>query len=169
MAELIRGRVGIVYGDLMGALTMLKGLPLTYNRDLQEDKTYLFRSLDTVKACVSAMSLMLSSAHWKSEEMKKALSGDFSNATDLADYLVNKNLSFRQAHEVVGKVVQYCLQRKLKLEDMTLTQLKEVHPAFEADVIQKIQHEAVMRARTSWGGTSPQSIEKQLELVRSWF
>lgn len=168
VAELIRGRVGIVYGDLMGALTMLKGLPLSYNRDLQEDKTYLFRSLDTVKACVSAMSLMLSTADWKKEKMKQALSGDFSNATDLADYLVNKNLSFRQAHEVVGKVVQYCLQKKMKLEDITLAELKDMHPAFESDVIQKIQHEAVMWARTSLGGTSPQALEQQLELVRPW-
>lgn len=163
VAELIRGRVGVVYGDLMGALTMMKGLPLSYNRDLQEDKTYLFRSLDTVKSCVDLMSAMLKTARWNKEKMQSALVGDFSNATDLADYLVHQGMPFRQAHEVVGKVVQYCLQRKINLEDITLSELQDIHPQFSAEVLPKIQHLQVMMARTSFGGTSPQAVKEQIQ------
>lgn len=165
VAELIRGRVGIVYADLMGALTMMKGLPLSYNRDLQEDKTYLFRSLDTVKSCVTLMIEMLKTAQWNKEKMQAALVGDFSNATDLADYLVNKGLSFRQAHEVVGRVVQYCLQKKLNLEDITLPELQSLNPLFSQEVLQKIQHLQVMMARISAGGTSPTAVTKQIEMA----
>lgn len=165
VAELIRGRVGIVYGDLMGALTMMKGLPLSYNRDLQEDKTYLFRSLDTVKSCVDLMTEMLKTAYWNKEKMQSALVGDFSNATDLADYLVRQGMSFRQAHEVIGKVVQYCLQKKLNLENITLSELQDLHPQFSADVLPQIQHLQVMMARTSFGGTSPDSVKKQIQLA----
>jgi argininosuccinate lyase len=167
VAELIRGRVGLVYGDLMGALTMLKSLPLSYNRDLQEDKTFLFRSVDTLKSCLRLMHLMLTKANWKTASMEDALDGDFSNATDLADYLVTKGQSFRVAHEVVGKIVQYCLENRKKIELLTLEELKKFSSVYEADVLALLSHQAVMNARNSRGGTSPSSVLKQIEIAKS--
>lgn len=163
VAELIRGRVGLVYGDLMGALTMLKALPLSYNRDLQEDKTLLFRSVDVLKSCLKLMHLMLTKANWKSDKMKKALAGDFSNATDLADFLVTKGLSFRQSHEVVGKIVQFCIEKSIKMENLSLSELKTFSPLFDEQMLKLLPHESVMNARTSHGGTSPASVLKQIE------
>jgi argininosuccinate lyase len=166
VAELIRGRVGLVYGDLTGALTMLKGLPLSYNRDLQEDKTFLFRSVDTVKSCLHLMKLMLDTAQWKTENMQNSLAGDFSNATDLADDLVLNGMSFRQAHEVVGQVVQYCLKNKIKLEDLSYTELNKLNPLFDEAIVGKIKHMQVMQARNSFGGTSSQAVAEQLKLAK---
>ncbi|MBI3544557.1 MAG: argininosuccinate lyase [Deltaproteobacteria bacterium] len=166
VAELIRGKVGRVNGALVGVLTTLKALPLSYNRDLQEDKTFLFEGLDTTRASVRLMSLMLSNASFKTERMAKAVEGDFSNATDLADYLVRKGLPFRQAHEVVGRAVRYCLERKLALEALTVAQLKELSPLFEADALAAIQPLAVLHARTSEGGTAPVRVKEQLAAAR---
>ena len=111
------------------------------------------------------MTEMLKTACWNKEKMQAALVGDFSNATDLADYLVRQGMSFRQAHEVVGKVVQYCLQKKLNLENITLSELQDLHPQFSAEVLPQIQHLQVMMARTSFGGTSPDSVKKQIQLA----
>ncbi|MBN8536878.1 MAG: argininosuccinate lyase [Deltaproteobacteria bacterium] len=166
VAELIRGRVGLVYGDLMGALTMMKALPLAYNRDLQEDKTFLFRSVDTLKSCLRLTHLMLTKASFKAQKMKSSLEGDFSNATDLADYLVTKGVSFRIAHEIVGKLVQYCLENKIKMEALTLPELKKTSAVFEQDVLLILSHEAVMNSRSSRGGTSPTAVAAQLELAK---
>ncbi len=165
VAELIRGRVGLVYGDLMGALTMLKALPMAYNRDLQEDKTFLFRSVDTLKSCLQLTHLMLTKAHWKTKKMESSLSGDFSNATDLADYLVTKGLSFRQAHEVVGKIVQYCLESSKKMESLTVPELKTFSDIFDQSVLAILPHKAVMNSRNSRGGTSPAAVRYQIELA----
>jgi argininosuccinate lyase len=167
VAELIRGRVGLVYGDLMGALTMLKALPLSYNRDLQEDKTLLFRSVDVLKSCLKLMHLMLTKANWKTEKMKQALAGDFSNATDLADFLVTKGLSFRQSHEVVGKIVQFCMEKSLKMESLSLPDLKLFSPLFDESMLNLLPHEAVMSARTSAGGSAPSAVLKQIERART--
>ncbi|MDZ4661392.1 MAG: argininosuccinate lyase [Pseudomonadota bacterium] len=162
MAELIRGRVGRVYGALMGALTMMKALPLSYNRDMQEDKEHLFQGLETVLSCVQMMNLMLQKTSWKTENMSKALKADFSNATDLADDLVEKGLSFREAHEVVGHIVQDCISNKIGLEDLSLNTLKKFHVLFDQNTTAKLSHRAVMNARTSEGGTSPTSVEAQI-------
>lgn len=166
VAELIRGRVGLVYGDLMGALTMLKALPLSYNRDLQEDKTFLFRSVDTLKSCLHLTHLMLTKATFKTKKMKDALDGDLSNATDLADYLVVKGIAFRQAHEVVGKIVQFCLETGKKLEDLLITDLKKFSDIFESDVIKALPHQAVMESRTSRGGTSAKAVAFQIQQAK---
>ncbi len=162
VAELIRGRVGRLYGSLMGALTMLKGLPLSYNRDLQEDKVFLFDGLDTVRASVRLMLIMLEKATWKAESMAKSLRGDFSNATDLADDLVTKGLPFRQAHEVIGKIVNHCIKTGLPLEDITLQALKEFSPLFDEKSLELLPHVAVMKARTSEGGTAPSAVLAQI-------
>jgi argininosuccinate lyase len=165
VAELIRGRMARAVADLTGALVMLKALPLSYNRDLQEDKGFLFDALDTVLSSVSLMHLMLSRAQFRTERMRQAVRGDFSNATDLADYLVRKGMPFRQAHEVVGRVVQYCLKQGVALEDLDVAQLRTFSDLFGADAVQLLQPEAVMQARRSRGGTAPEAVHQQIQLA----
>ncbi len=162
VAELIRGRVGRVYGALMGALTMMKGLPLSYNRDMQEDKIHLFEGLRTTRSCVRLMNLMLTKANWQTPRMEAALKGDFSNATDVADDLVEKGLPFREAHEVVGHLVQWCIKNKKHLEDLSVAELKKQHPLLDERTRQKLPHRAVMEARKSAGGASPEAVRVQL-------
>jgi len=165
VAELIRGRMARAVADLTGALVMLKALPLSYNRDLQEDKGFLFDALDTVLSSVSLMHLMLSRAQFRTERMRQAVRGDFSNATDLADYLVRKGMPFRQAHEVVGRVVHYCLKQGVALEDLDVAQLRTFSDLFGADAVQLLQPEAVMQARRSRGGTAPEAVHQQIQLA----
>jgi argininosuccinate lyase len=166
VAELIRGKVGRVNGSLVGALTLLKALPLSYNRDLQEDKTFLFEGLDTTRASLRLMRLMLEGAQFRQDRMEAALKGDFSNATDLADYLVRRGLTFRQSHEVVGRVVKACLEQSIGLEDMTLEALQKFSPEIQADVVVILKHREVMNARTSAGGTSPSAVKVQIARAR---
>lgn len=161
-AELIRGRTGRVYGALIGALTMMKGLPLSYNRDMQEDKVHLFAALETLEPSLRLMNLMLGTAEWKTERMAAALSGDFSNATDLADDLAAKGMSFRQAHEVVGELVRFCLAHNLKLEELTVAQLKKHNALFDEVSREKLAHSQVMNARMSEGGTGPEVVRAQI-------
>lgn len=165
-AELIRGRTGRVYGALMGALTMMKGLPLAYNRDMQEDKVHLFVAADTLEPSVKLMNLMLKSAKWNRERMAQSLAGDFSNATDLADDLATKGVSFREAHEVVGGLVKYCLKAGLKLEELSLDQLRTHHNLFDENSRAKLSHSAVMAARRSEGGTAPEVVLAQILLAK---
>lgn len=167
VAELIRGRVGRLYGALMGALTMMKALPLAYNRDMQEDKKHLIDSLSVARESVKMTKLMLSSATWRRERMATALKGDFSNATDLADDLVVKGLSFREAHEVIGKLVRKCLAQGKGLEDLTLAELQSEHALFDQTSLAKIPHGAVMRARTSRGGTAPVAVREQITKAKN--
>lgn len=162
VAELIRGKVGRVTGALVGALTMLKGLPLSYNRDLQEDKTFLFEGLDTTRDSVRLTRLMLENAKFGVDRMRSVLKGDFSNATDLADYLVRKGLTFRQSHEIVGRVVRACIENGQGLEDMKLEALASFSPLIEKDVLSCLEHSAVMHARTSVGGASPKAVLEQI-------
>lgn len=165
-AELIRGRVGRVYGALVGALTMMKSLPLSYNRDMQEDKVHLFEGLDTWFSCLRLTDLMLSGASWKTERMRSSLQGDFSNATDLADDLARKGVSFREAHEIVGRIVCDCIQAKKALESLTLSEVRTYHLAFDEASIEKLRHENVLRARTTEGGTAPDRVLEQIHLAR---
>lgn len=161
-AELIRGRSGRVYGALMGALTMMKSLPLAYNRDMQEDKVHLFTAIDTLEPSVRLMNLMLASAHWNRERMAQSLTGDFSNATDLADDLATKGMSFREAHEVVGALVRHCSNSGLKLEELSLEQLQSHHKMFDENSLAKLSHVHVMAARTSEGGTAVEAVREQI-------
>ena len=165
VAELVRGKTGRVYGALMGALTMLKALPLSYNRDLQEDKTFLFEGVDTALASVRLMRLMLATAKFNSERMRASLRGDFSNATEIADYLAARGLPFRQAHEVSGRTVKFCNERGKAIEELTLAELQAIHPGFAADVLPKLSHQAAMAARTSEGGTGMAAVDRQIELA----
>lgn len=165
VAELVRGKTGRVYGDLMALLTVLKGLPLAYHTDLQEDKERLFDAVDTLKACLTVMTGMLATLRFNRERMAQAVRRDFSNATDMADYLAKKGMPFRQAHEVVGRLVLYCIERGKYLADCTLEELKELSPLFEADVYEAIAPETCVNLRTSQGGTAPAEVERQIALA----
>ena len=166
MAELVRGKTGRVYGDLMALLTMLKGLPLAYDKDMQEDKEAVFDALDTVKMCLAVFSPMLASMTVHAENMKKAAQGGFINATDLADYLVRKGLPFRSAYKVSGQLVSECIRSGCVLETLPLDIYRRYSPLFDEDVYSAIDLDTCVRSRISEGGTSPDSLEKQLVWVR---
>lgn len=162
VAEIVRGKTGRVYGDLMALLTVLKGLPLTYHSDLQEDKERLFDAVDTLKACLTVMTGMLATVRFNRERMAQAVRQDFSNATDMADYLAKKGMPFREAHEVVGRAVLYCIERGKYLADCTLEEFKAFSELFEEDIYQAIAPETCVNLRTSLGGTAPAEVEKQM-------
>ena len=166
MAELVRGKTGRVYGDLMGILTVLKGLPLAYNKDMQEDKEGVFDACDTAKMCLSVMAGMLPGMKARTDKMRKAASEGFINATDLADYLVTKGLPFRSAYKISGALVGKCIREGKTLETLSLAEYKEAEPLIEADVYEHIDLDACVQKRGSAGGTSVQSVEKQIAWVR---
>ena len=167
MAELIRGKTGRVYGDLMGLLTTLKGLPLAYNKDMQEDKEGIFDACETVRMCLAVMAPMISGMKAIPENMKKAAQGGFINATDLADYLVKKGLPFRSAYKISGQIVAKCISEGKVLETLTLSEYKEFSELFEDDVFNDISLETCVEKRISEGGTSVSSVEKQIEFVKA--
>ena len=166
MAELIRGKTGRVYGDLMALLTVMKSLPLTYNKDMQEDKEPVFDAYDTLSACLEMTSGMLSTMTINEEAMAASAKSGFMNATDAADYLVAKGLPFRECHEIIGKMVLYCIEEKKALEDLSLEELKNFSSLFEADVYDKISVEACISSKKSEGSTSFDSVKKQLDDIR---
>ena len=165
MAELCRGKTGRVYGDLIGLLTTLKGLPLAYNKDMQEDKEGVFDACDTVKICLQVCAPMIRTMKVNEEAMKAAAKKGFMNATDLADYLVNKGLPFRDAYKISGSVVAWCLQTGKILETLPLEEYKKFTPLADEDVYDAISLENCVSRRISAGGTSPESVEKQLEFL----
>ncbi|HRK06833.1 MAG TPA: argininosuccinate lyase [Pseudobdellovibrionaceae bacterium] len=167
VAELIRGRTGRALGAWIQLATMMKALPLAYNRDQQEDKEPVFYALDSVRASLRLSSRMVQDADFKRDRMAKALLGDFSNATDLADSLAKQGLPFREAHEVAGHVVRWCLENKRALETLTLGELQGLDPRFDEATRQALQHDQVARARTSEGGTAPQAVRVQIEKAQA--
>ncbi len=166
MAELIRGKTGRVYGDLMGLLTTLKGLPLAYNKDMQEDKEGVFDAVDTVKMCLQVLAPMLATMTVHTENMKRAAQQGFINATDLADYMVKKGLPFRSAYKISGQLVAYCIQNHTVLEELPLSVYKEYSELFEEDLYEEIALETCVSKRISQGGTSVSSVEQQISHVR---
>lgn len=165
MAELVRGKTGRVYGDLMALLTTLKGLPLAYNKDMQEDKEAIFDAVDTVKKCVSIFTPMLATMKVLPENMLSAAGKGFINATDLADYLVKKGKPFRTAYKIVGEIVAYCIQNGLILETVSLDKYKEFDSSFENDLYGEISLKTCVEKRISAGGTGEKSVEKQIEFL----
>lgn len=143
-AELIRGKTGRVYGNLMGLLTVMKGIPLAYNKDMQEDKEGFFDSVKTIEMCLQIMERMISTLKLKEENMKKAVHGGFLNATEVADYLVNKNVPFRDAHSIVGKIVIYCEDNNKAIEELTLEELKKFSEAIDSDIYSFIDYENIL-------------------------
>ena len=166
MAELIRGKTGRVYGDLMALLTTLKGLPLAYNKDMQEDKESVFDACDTVRLCLSVMTPMIKTMTVRRENMKKAAAAGFINATDLADYLVRKGLPFRSAYKISGQIVARCISSGQTLETLPLSDYQSFSPLFSDDIYEAVDLENCVSRRISEGGPSLASIEKQLEFVR---
>ena len=166
MAELIRGKTGRVYGDLMALLTTLKGLPLAYNKDMQEDKEGVFDACDTVRLCLSVMTPMIKTMTVRTENMKKAAAAGFINATDLADYLVRKGLPFRSAYKISGQIVADCIASGQILETMPLEEYRKFSPLFSEDIYDAVDLENCVSRRISEGGPSLDSIEKQLAYVR---
>ncbi|MCH5583748.1 argininosuccinate lyase [Shimazuella sp. AN120528] len=168
VAELIRGKTGRVYGHLMGMLTILKGLPLTYNKDMQDDKEGMFDTLTTLKGALTILAPMIESMHVNQAEMKKAVTHDFANATDLADYLVRINIPFREAHEIVGKAVLYCITKNKFLSDLSIEEFKQFSPLIESNVYHALEVETVVNARNVLGGTARNQVELQLDILQKW-
>jgi argininosuccinate lyase len=162
MAELIRGKAGRVVGHLVGLLTILKGLPLAYNKDLQEDKEALFDAIDTVLASTRVTAEMMASAEPRLERMARAAGADFATATDYADYLAMRGVPFREAHGIVGALVQLCEARECDLADLTLEELRGASPVFGPDAV-GLSSEAVVDARDVPGGTAPRQVEGALQ------
>ena len=167
MAELCRGKTGRVYGDLMALLTTLKGLPLAYNKDMQEDKEAVFDAVDTVKMCLKVFAPMIETMTVKSANMLRAAQTGFINATDLADYLVKKGMPFRSAYKISGALVAECIQKDLTLEELPLADYQAHSELFEEDLYAEINLAACAEKRASLGGTSVQSVENQIAWVRA--
>lgn len=161
MCELIRGKTGRVYGHLIGLLTVMKGLPLAYDKDMQEDKEGVFDALDTLYFALDIYAGMISTMTVNGEHTRAVLEGDFSNATDMADYLAKKGLPFRQAHAVVGNAVHYCIEHHKVLLDLSMEEFKAMSPLFEEDIKEALSIENCVKNRESYGGTGPKSIERQ--------
>ena len=166
MAELIRGKTGRVYGGLMTLLTMLKGLPLAYNKDMQEDKEAIFDIFDTVDACLDIAAPMIATMRPLPENMKAAAAKGFINATDLADYMVKKGMPFRSAYKTVGKIVAHCIASGKVLDDLPLAEYKEFDSIFDEELYSEIDLVNCMVKRTSYGGAAPESVRAQVEMLR---
>ncbi len=166
MAELVRGKTGRVYGDLMALLTTLKGLPLAYNKDMQEDKEGVFDACETAQMCLAVFTPMIEGMRVCTENMKKAAQNGFINATDLADYLVKKGLPFRSAYKISGQIVAKCIAEGKILETLTLDEYREFSELFEQDVFNEISLETCVEKRISEGGTSISSVERQIEFMK---
>lgn len=165
MAELVRGKTGRVYGDLMALLTTLKGLPLAYNKDMQEDKEAVFDAVDTVKKCLAIFAPMIESMKTNKANMRKAANEGFINATDLADYLVKKGIPFRTAYKTVGEIVGFCIKEGFVLESLPIEEYKKFNQLFEEDLYGEISLEGCVEKRISAGSTGPQSVKAQLEYL----
>lgn len=161
MCELIRGKTGRVYGHLIGLLTVMKGLPLAYDKDMQEDKEGVFDALDTLYFALDIYAGMISTMTVNGEHTRAVLESDFSNATDMADYLAKKGLPFRQAHAVVGNAVHYCIEHHKVLLDLSMEEFKAMSPLFEEDIEEALSIENCVKNRESYGGTGPKSVERQ--------
>lgn len=168
VAELVRGKTGRVYGDLITLLTLMKGIPLAYNKDMQEDKEALFDALDTVFLSIKTFNGMLKTMRIKKDNMRKGALGGFTNATDVADYLVKKGVAFRNAHEVVGSIVLHCINKGINIEELSLEALKEFSSYFEEDIYNAISLETCVEERKVIGGPSSKSVKIQLEALKNF-
>ncbi|MGV7118398.1 argininosuccinate lyase [Paenibacillus kyungheensis] len=163
VAELVRGKTGRVYGNLIGLLTVLKSLPLAYNKDMQEDKEGMFDTVATLEGALQLFAPMIATMKVNTGRMREAVNKDFSNATDIADFLVGKGLPFRQAHEVIGKTVLYCIQEGKYLLDLTLEEFQNFSPLFDESIYAVLQPEAVVNARNVYGGTATVQVAAAIE------
>ncbi|NLM49524.1 MAG: argininosuccinate lyase [Clostridiaceae bacterium] len=168
VAELIRGKTGRVYGDLNTLLVMMKGLPLAYNKDMQEDKEAIFDAVDTVKLCVDVFTKMIATMKVNKDIMLKGAKGGFTNATDVADYLVKKSLPFRQAHEVVGKMVLYAIKENKALDEFSLEEFKKFSPLFDEDIYSAISMETCVNERKITGGPAKETVQRAIKISKEF-
>ncbi len=166
MAELIRGKTGRVYGDLMTLLTVMKGLPLAYNKDMQEDKECTFDASDTLSACLKVMTGMLQTAQWQVEKLQKSAGLGFTNATDAADYFVKRGVAFRDAHEIIGKMVLYCEQNGKALDELTAEELRSFSEIAEESFYEEIALETCVNTRNVAGGPAPEAVRAHIETAK---
>ena len=163
IAELIRGKTGRVYGALMSLLTTMKGIPLAYNKDMQEDKELTFDAMDTVKGCIALFNGMVSTMKFRKDVMETSAKNGFTNATDAADYLVNHGVPFRDAHGIVGRLVLYCIDKGIALDDMTLEEFQAISPVFEQDIYEAISMETCVEKRTTIGAPGQEAMKQVIE------
>lgn len=168
IAELVRGKTGRVYGALMSLLTTMKGIPLAYNKDMQEDKELTFDAIDTVNHSLVLFHGMLATMKFCTENMERSASGGFTNATDAADYLVNHGVPFRDAHGIIGRIVLKCIEENKAIDDLTLTELQEFSPAFEQDVFEAISMETCVNKRLTIGAPGAEAMKTVIEKERGW-
>lgn len=168
IAELVRGKTGRVYGALMSILTTMKGIPLAYNKDMQEDKELAFDAIDTAKGCLALFTGMLRTMKFRKENMENSAKNGFTNATDAADYLVNHGVAFRDAHGIVGRLVLYCLEKDIALDDMTLEEFKAISPVFEADIYEAISMETCVNKRMTIGAPGKEAMEKVIAICAKY-
>ena len=166
ICELVRGKTGRFYGHLMGVLTMMKGIPMAYDKDMQEDKEGLFDAVDNLKFALTIYAAMIDKMTVNGQHMRDVLESDFSNATDMADYLAKKGLPFREAHAVVGKAVHYCVEQGKVLQQLTLDELQSMSPLFAEDIHHFLDIETCVNQRNTYNGTSPASVKRQCEAGR---
>lgn len=168
IAELVRGKTGRVYGALTSMLTTMKGLPLAYNKDMQEDKELTFDAYDTVKGCLALFNGMLKTITFHPEIMESSAKNGFTNATDAADYLVNHGVPFRDAHGIVGRLVLYCLEKNISLDDMSLEEYRVISPAFQEDIYEAISLKTCIEKRNTIGAPGPEAMEKVIAINEKW-
>lgn len=166
MAELIRGKTGRVYGDLTALLTVMKGLPLAYNKDMQEDKESVFDAVDTLMACLRVMNGMLKTAEWKKNKLRAGAGLGFTNATDAADYFVKKGMAFRDAHAVVGHLVLYCEQCEKALDELTIEEIRQFAPEAGEDIFDAISLETCVNTRNVPGGPAPEMVQEHIRQAK---
>ena len=166
IAELIRGKTGRVYGALVSILTTMKGIPLAYNKDMQEDKELTFDAIDTVKGCLALFTGMISSMTFKKDAMEASAKNGFTNATDAADYLVNHGVAFRDAHGIVGQLVLYCIEKGIALDDMSLEEFQAISPVFEEDIYDAISMLTCVKKRMNIGAPGQDAMKKVIEACR---
>ncbi|PNV62185.1 argininosuccinate lyase [Clostridium sp. chh4-2] len=166
IAELIRGKTGRVYGALVSILTTMKGLPLAYNKDMQEDKELTFDAIDTVKGCLALFTGMISTMTFRKDVMEASAKNGFTNATDAADYLVNHGVPFRDAHGIVGQLVLFCIGKNIALDDMTLEEFKAISPVFEEDIYDAISMKTCVEKRMTIGAPGQEAMKKVIEIYR---
>lgn len=168
IAELVRGKTGRVYGALISLLTTMKGLPLAYNKDMQEDKELTFDAIDTAKGCLALFEKMLATMKFRPEKMRESASHGFTNATDAADYLVNHGVPFRDAHGIVGKIVLYCLDKKIAIDEMSLEELKAISPVFEEDIYEAVSMETCVNKRLTIGAPGKEAMERAIIIEETY-
>lgn len=168
IAELVRGKTGRVYGALMSLLTTMKGIPLAYNKDMQEDKEMCFDAMDTAKGCIALFTGMLGSMQFRTEKMEASAKKGFTNATDAADYLVNHGVPFRDAHGIVGRLVLYCIEKNIALDDMSLEEYQKISPVFQEDIFEAISMETCVNKRLTTGAPGKLAMDSVIELYRKY-